>query len=231
MVVRRILGVGGTAGTCAGFLQSSPFGTPVVAIDKEFVARADVTTHLWTLGAAMARAAGAVAATLGAVDARLVALRARAEAALAATPEPEGPALPMPDGEAPEGAVREAAAPPPPLPAGTALDLYDVAHARAGDKGQMVNVSLVAYEPWEPLFDRILAALEPDLPTIFAPFLDAERADDLDIRVFRMRHLAAANITVSPVLDGGVSLNRRIDIHGKSFSDVLLSHSVVLGGA
>lgn len=43
-----------------------------------------------------------------------------------------------------------------------------------------------------------------------------------------MHHLPAINVLLSPVLDGGVSLNRRLDPHGKSFSDVLLSATVEL---
>ena len=41
-----------------------------------------------------------------------------------------------------------------------------------------------------------------------------------------MKHLPAINIVVEPVLDGGVSLSRRLDPHGKSFSDLLLGLSV-----
>ncbi|KAH8098232.1 acyclic terpene utilization family protein AtuA [Aureococcus anophagefferens] len=141
------LGVGGPAGSCGGFLGGSPFGSPVVDIGKELVAR----------------------------DA-----------------------------------------------------LYDCCHARAGDKGQLVNVSLVAYAPWAPHFDAILAALEPALAGVFEEFRDAAAADALTVRVFRMANLAAANITVEPVLDGGVSVSRRLDPHGKSFSDVLLLTTVTM---
>ncbi|KAK7242650.1 AtuA-like protein [Aureococcus anophagefferens] len=140
------LGVGGPAGSCGGFLGGSPFGSPVVDIGKELVARDAVTTHLWTLGPRLARAAGAAAAMLKGPDARL---------------------------------------------------LYDCCHARAGDKGQLVNVSLVAYAPWAPHFGAILAALEPALAGVFE-FRDAAASDALTVRVFRMANLAAANITVEP---------------------------------
>ena len=62
----------------------------------------------------------------------------------------------------------------------------------------------------------------------FEEFRDAAAADALTVRVFRMANLAAANITVEPVLDGGVSVSRRLDPHGKSFSDVLLSTTVAM---
>ena len=220
------LGVGGPAGSCGGFLGGSPFGSPVVDIGKELVARDAVTTHLWTLGPRLARAAGAAAAVLKGPDARLAGFAATAAAALAATePEPDA----TPEGEAPARAVvPEAPAPPPPLRPGQVLQLYDCCHARAGDKGQLVNVSLVAYAPWAPHFDAILAALEPALADVFDEFRDAAAADALTVRVFRMANLAAANITVEPVLDGGVSVSRRLDPHGKSFSDLLLSTAVTM---
>ena len=37
-----------------------------------------------------------------------------------------------------------------------------------------------------------------------------------------MKHLAALNVVLEPVLDGGVSVNRRLDPHGHSFADLLL---------
>ena len=91
------------------------------------------------------------------------------------TPEP--PAPHMPRGEPPETAVPEGAAPPPPpgkprrvqlyvrrsqnaslkislgLPLFGRIRRYDVCHARAGDKGNAANVSLVAYDAWAPRFD------------------------------------------------------------------------------
>ena len=72
-------------------------------------------------------------------------------------------------------------------------------------------------------FDAIVAAVTPQLPAIFARFLDETAAESLDVRVFRLAALPAINVLLCPVLDGGVTLSRRLDPHGKSLSDVLLS--------
>ncbi|KAH8067588.1 acyclic terpene utilization family protein AtuA [Aureococcus anophagefferens] len=182
------LGVGGPAGSCGGFLGGSPFGSPVVDIGKELVARA-ATTHLWTLGPRLARRAPPPRCSRAPTRALWDSRR---------RPPPRSPRRSGADETPRAPVVPEAPAPPPPLRPGQVLQLYDCCHARAGDKGQLVNVSLVAYAPWAPHFDAILAALEPALAGVFEEFRDAAAADALTVRVFRMANLAAANITVAP---------------------------------
>ena len=56
-----------------------------------------------------------------------------------------------------------------------------------------------------------------------SPLLDRRSAPALTVRIYRMRNLPALNVVVEPVLDGGVSVSRRLDPHGKSLSDLMLS--------
>lgn len=48
------------------------------------------------------------------------------------------------------------------------------------------------------------------------------------VDVFEVPGVAALNIVVKDVLDGGVSCSRRLDRHGKSLSDLILSQLVSL---
>ena len=229
------LGVGGPAGVCAGFMQSSPYGAPATAISKSLVPRDCASWSTWQHMPGIARAAGGLAARVKGAEPRLRALAAKAAAAAegSAVTADGGETLPPPR---PYAEVHTATGtsyvlPPDPLPAkGTfPLTLYDACHSRAGDKGNTVNVSLIAYAAWAAHFDRIVAALPVDvLASAFAPLHDSAASDKLDVRVYRSRTLAAINIVMSPVLDGGVSLNRRLDIHGKSFSDLLLGLRVYI---
>ena len=67
------------------------------------------------------------------------------------------------------------------------------------------------------------AALTPAvIREAFAPLLDRAAAVELSVRIYRHARLPALNVVIDPVLDGGVSVSRRVDIHGKSFSDLLL---------
>ena len=244
------LGVGGPAGACGGFMQSSAFGDPVTAITKEFVPRQAAPFTVWSKTPEVARAVGrALAALRRGPDPRLMALAAKgaaaaqeardvAEAEAAAQeavrtwspirrgsfggagdnystpPSPIGAQLPAAFGQAVE------------MPApGSVIRLYDACHSRAGDKGNTCNVSLIAFAEWEGHFDHIAAALTPEvLAGHFHRLLDTSGGSKaVSVKVHKMSHLHALNIVLEPVLDGGVSVSRRLDPHGKSFSDHLLS--------
>ncbi len=101
----------------------------------------------------------------------------------------------------------------------TSLPLHDIAHARAGDKGDRSNVSLFAYDP-------------ADYPAIKAQ-ITAERVkaafpDLLQGRVerFALDHLHGLNFVMDRALEGGVNGSLNLDAHGKSWSFLLLGLSV-----
>jgi hypothetical protein len=95
------------------------------------------------------------------------------------------------------------------------VTVYDLAHSRAGDKGNTSNVSVVAYDDhaWEILreqltTDRVMAAYQH---VAAGP-----------ITRYELPRLRALNFVIENALGGGVTLSLAQDAHGKSFSYIML---------
>lgn len=91
------------------------------------------------------------------------------------------------------------------------VPLHEIAHGRAGDKGNRLNVSVIAYsaELW---------------PLILAQVTES-RVHDLfrhrgATRVVRhvLPNLHALNFVIDEALEGGVNSSLNLDIHGKTNS-------------
>ena len=93
--------------------------------------------------------------------------------------------------------------------------LREIAHARAGDKGNRSNVAVYAYEPRH--YRAIEAQLTPE--RLKAEFPDLLRGP---IRRFALDHLGALNFVMDQALEGGVNESLNLDSHGKSWSFLLL---------
>lgn len=93
--------------------------------------------------------------------------------------------------------------------------LHRVAHARAGDKGNRVNISLF---PYDPAHYGTLAAqvTEARVLALFA-HRGATRVTRYD-----MPHLVGFNFVVENALEGGVNAALNLDGHGKTLSFRLL---------
>ena len=98
------------------------------------------------------------------------------------------------------------------------VTLHEVAHARAGDKGNRLNVALVAYhsELW-PLLDQVTEV------RVLALF--AHRGASA-VRRYEVPGLLAVNFVIDDVLEGGVNASLNLDMHGKTHSFRLLSLEV-----
>jgi hypothetical protein len=99
------------------------------------------------------------------------------------------------------------------------VPLHSVAHGRAGDKGNRLNISLFPYD----------AALYPLLAEQVTP----ARVHDLfrhrgatGVRRYDLPLLAALNFVIDDVLEGGVNGSLNLDGHGKTNSFRLLSLTV-----
>jgi hypothetical protein len=93
--------------------------------------------------------------------------------------------------------------------------VHDLAHARAGDKGDTSNVVVVAYDA--AAWARLDAELtEVRVADAFAP-LGLRR-----VRRYRLPRLHALNFVLEGVLSGGVSRSVAIDPHGKALSSLML---------
>ncbi len=97
--------------------------------------------------------------------------------------------------------------------------LYDHAHARTGDKGNKVNISVIAYDArdygWlvqQVTAERVAAHFAHRCPTHVERHL--------------LPRLGAMNFVLDDVLDGGVNDTLNLDMHGKALSFHLLALTV-----
>src|SRR5437868_1804055 len=93
--------------------------------------------------------------------------------------------------------------------------LYDLAHCRAGDKGNTSILSLIAYraEDYPLLAQRVTAEAV------------AKHLDGIvhgGIRRYELPQLGALQFVCSHALNGGVTTSLALDAHGKSLSFALL---------
>lgn len=94
------------------------------------------------------------------------------------------------------------------------LTVRDIAHARAGDKGHTVNISVIAHD--SAGYERLLRELtEQRVMAAFAPVADGP------VRRYALPNLLAFNFVVDGV--GSVTATPALDIHGKSLSGLMLT--------
>ena len=100
------------------------------------------------------------------------------------------------------------------------LPLHAIAHARAGDKGNVSNISLIAYLPeaYDFLKDEVIEArVEALLSHLGAGA----------VKRYELPNLYAFNFVIQDALDGGVNASRSLDRHGKTLSFILLSRLIL----
>ena len=104
-------------------------------------------------------------------------------------------------------------------PATIAVPLYRLAHSRSGDKGDISNLSLIA---WDHECHDVLAAqvTESRVADWFA-YRHPRR-----VTRYTLPMLHAMNFVLEGVLDGGVNDALNLDTHGKSLSFRLLDMTV-----
>ncbi len=100
------------------------------------------------------------------------------------------------------------------------LPLHAIAHARAGDKGNVSNISLIAYLPeaYDFLKDEVI---ESRVEALFS-HLGAGA-----VKRYELPNLYAFNFVIQDALDGGVNASRSLDRHGKTLSFILLSRLIL----
>jgi hypothetical protein len=95
------------------------------------------------------------------------------------------------------------------------IRLYDIAHARTGDKGNRANIALIAYREE----DYPLLVEQVTVERVAGHF--AERKPT-DVKRYLLPKIGAINFVLDDVLDGGVNDSLNLDMHGKSLSFHLL---------
>ncbi len=99
------------------------------------------------------------------------------------------------------------------------VPLHRVAHGRAGDKGNRLNVSVIPYD------NGVYAALAQQLSEARVLEAFAHRGATRVTR-YELPLLPAFNFVIEEVLEGGVNGSLNLDGHGKSNSFLLLDMSV-----
>jgi hypothetical protein len=97
--------------------------------------------------------------------------------------------------------------------------LYDLAHCRAGDKGNTSTLSLIAYraDDYPLLVARVtVAAVVQHLNGIVRG----------EVRRYELPQLSALQFVCEEALGGGVTTSLALDAHGKSLSSALLEMEI-----
>lgn len=97
-----------------------------------------------------------------------------------------------------------------------AWTLYDAAHARTGDKGDISNIAVIAW-------DRALYPLLVEQVTESAVAAHFGHRRLRSVRRYLLPRLNAMNFVLDGALDGGVNTALNLDSHGKSFAFFLLT--------
>jgi hypothetical protein len=97
--------------------------------------------------------------------------------------------------------------------------LYDLAHARSGDKGDTVNVGVIARNPEHyPLLAELLTTAR-----VKAHFGEIVKGD---VERFELPNLGALNFLLHEALGGGGTMSLMTDAQGKTFSTAILRMEV-----
>lgn len=97
--------------------------------------------------------------------------------------------------------------------------LYDLAHARSGDKGDRLNIGVIARKPeYYPLLVRELTAER--VRAWFGEWCQGP------VERFELPKLEALNFVLHGALDGGALRSLRVDRQGKSYALALLRMSI-----
>jgi len=95
------------------------------------------------------------------------------------------------------------------------MKLSSIAHARAGDKGDISCISLIAYKPEDfPLLLREVTAER--VKQHFAGIVHGA------VERYELPNIHALNFVMHGALGGGVTRSLAMDAHGKSLSYALL---------
>lgn len=94
--------------------------------------------------------------------------------------------------------------------------VYDVAHARAGDKGDTLNIVVVPFD--DANYETLLEVLTPE--RVHAHF---DHLMTGEVTRYPVPGLSCINFVLTQALDGGVTRSLRFDRHGKTLSRHLLA--------
>ena len=101
------------------------------------------------------------------------------------------------------------------------MRLHEIAHARTGDKGDISNISVVAYRQDDfALIEK--AVTEVRVAAHFGTEFNGE------VKRYLLPQLGALNLVITGALSGGVTRSLALDAHGKCLSSILLEMEIGL---
>lgn len=99
------------------------------------------------------------------------------------------------------------------------MKLRSIAHSRSGDKGTILNVSLIVFDLRHyPFIARHVTA-----ERVKAHFAELATGD---VVRYELPLIGALNFVVNGIVGGGVTRTLALDAHGKSFSSALLEMDI-----
>lgn len=99
------------------------------------------------------------------------------------------------------------------------MKLWEVAHSRTGDKGNISNISLIAYDPKD--FEMLKEKVTPE--RVKAHFKGIVKGEVLR---YELPGIHALNFVMYDALGGGVTRSLSVDMHGKGLSSYLLDMDI-----
>ena len=106
---------------------------------------------------------------------------------------------------------------------GKSVPLRDLAHARAGDKGNTLNISVILYDPER--YDMVARQLTAERVKAEFGFRQPAKVARYDLP-----NLGAFNFVMEGALQGGVNGSLGLDGHGKCLSFAMLRIPIVFDG-
>ena len=99
------------------------------------------------------------------------------------------------------------------------VKLHEIAHSRAGDKGDTSNISLIVYDLADfPIIQRQVTSAK--IAEWFSEMVSGP------VERYELPQLGALNFVLKQALGGGVTRSLSLDPHGKSRSSLLLEMEV-----
>ena len=102
------------------------------------------------------------------------------------------------------------------------MKLRDIAHSRTGDKGNISNISVIAFDA--KLYPLLVSAVTVErVKALFAGIVEGA------VVRYELPTIGALNFVMDQALGGGVTRSLAHDAHGKSLSSALLDLDIEPG--
>lgn len=99
------------------------------------------------------------------------------------------------------------------------MKLREIAHSRSGDKGDKVNISVIAFDLADyPLLEKHVT--KERVQKFFDNIVTG------DVKRYELPAIGALNFVLQGALGGGVTRTLSVDLHGKSLSSAILGMEI-----